>query len=154
MPTKRCPSNHVKVQCKIPPLQDRRPPQILQCDSRKMIFASAACSASVMAFVPSTCQRGGFLCLFQSSRCPPAHPLYLCEKGQLGHHICGWVGGTSSSIPVPCWDSTAARPLFEKLNLSSRWNISSCQSQPRHLESMCLSPELLHITIRCIATAL
>lgn len=60
-------------------------------------------------------------------------------------------------IPPPaslCCAETALQPGFEKLNPWSRWNISSCQSQPRHFESMCLSLGLLHITIRCIATAL
>lgn len=114
-------------------------------------FCRGVCAQALM---PPTCQRWFALPLPEQPPLP-AQPAYLWEEnGQLSPPICGWVGDASASIPVLCWDSTAARLLFAELYLSSRWNISSCQSQPRHFESMCLSPELLHITVRCIATAL
>lgn len=112
LPSPQCPlitSKSSVNRCEVPPLQDRFCNVTVEND-----FAFTTWSTSAVAFVPKLwCQRDFAPCTAHSSACE---------------------GGRTSDVPFPVlgWDSPAARLLLARLNPSSPWNISCCQSQPRH----------------------
>lgn len=114
-------------------------------------FAFTAWSNSAVAFVPKLwcpqLAKGTLLCPLQSTHCPqedkwcPIAPAvgggrFLCQHPHAG-------------LREHC---SQAAPCKAKLIISMKHLLLPEPAQA--LGCMCLSPELLHITIRCIATAL